>query len=185
MAVLRISSAPQGFVYMLETVVPKITDVSSIKGISALLALPMLCVAYFIQTGVTIAWDDSVWFDLGNGLPPEQELRRLITIFVLKSIWVSFFGVIGYAVLAHVQVRVNFSVLQLTSVLFIAFALLGIFCSEVFTQLKLITAFWFYALIIWGVFLSSMKEQLDEERRRNEEAVRSRRQSKSVNAQLG
>lgn len=163
---------------MLEAVVPKITDVSSIKGISALLALPMLCVAYFLQTGVTISWDNSVWFGLGNGLSPEQELRRLITIFVLKSIWVSFFGMIGYALLAQLQVHVDFPVLQLTSVLLIAFALLGIFFSELFIQLKLISAFWFYALIVWGIFLSSMKEQLDEERRRFNEELKSLRKAK-------
>lgn len=163
---------------MLEAVVPKITDVASIKGISALLALPMLCVAYFVQTGATISWDDSILVGIGNGFPPEQELRRLITIFVLKSILVSFFGVIGYAALAKLQVHVSFPVLQLTSVLLIALALLGIFFSDLFTQLKLISAFWFYALIVWGIFFSSMKEQLDEERRRFEEEVKSRRKSK-------
>ncbi|WP_143219484.1 hypothetical protein [Achromobacter xylosoxidans] len=154
---------------MVEVVAPKIADISSIKGVSALLALPMLCVAYFLQTGAAISWDDSIWFGLGEGLPPEVELRRLIVIFVLKSVWASFFGVVGYAVLTMVHIQVDFPVIQLTSVVLIAFALFGIFCSELFDQLKLIAPFWFYGLVVWGVFLSSMKEQLNAERRKIEE----------------
>lgn len=163
---------------MLEAVVPKITDVSSIKGISALLALPMLCVAYFLQAGSAIEWNGSIWFDLGENLPANAELRRLILIFVLKSIWISFFGAIGYGLLTHLQINVNFPVLPLVSTVMIGLALFGIFCSDQFIQLKLIQPFWFYALIVWGVFLSSMKEQIDAEHRKVEELLAIRRQSK-------
>jgi hypothetical protein len=163
---------------VLEAITPKITEISSMKGISALLALPMLCVAYFLQTGATIEWDGTVWFGLGENLPPETELRRLIIIFVLKSVWVSLFGAVGYGLLSYLQINVDFPVVQLASVVIIALALFGLFCSNLFTQLKLIDPFWFYGLVVWGVFLSTMKEQFDAERQRIEAAIEARRKSK-------
>lgn len=143
-----------------------------------MLALPVLCVAYFLQTGATIAWDGSIWFGLGENLPPETELRRLILIFVLKSVWVSFFGVFGYGLLSYVQINFDFPVVQLASVVILALALFGIFCSNLFVQLKLIDPFWFYGLIVWGVFLSTMKEQLDAERKKIEADIENRRKPK-------
>jgi hypothetical protein len=163
---------------MLDAITPKITDISSIKGISALLALPMLCIAYFLQTGAMVSWDDSVWFGLGENLPPETELHRLILLFLLKSVWISFLGLIAYGLLTQLYINVAFPLIELSSVLMIAVALFGIFCSARFTQLKLIDPFWFYSLIVWGVFLQTMKEQLDAERRKIEEAIEERKKSK-------
>ncbi|HLA35333.1 MAG TPA: hypothetical protein VJ001_10770 [Rhodocyclaceae bacterium] len=162
---------------MLDAVTPKITDISNIKGISTLLALPTLCIAYFLQTDATISWDGTVWFGLGENLLPETELRRLILIFLLKSIWISFFGLVAYGLLTYLYINITFPFVELASVLMIAFALFGIFCSAQFVQLKLIDPFWFYGLIVWGVFLQTMKEQLDAERRRIEEAIKERRRS--------
>lgn len=163
---------------MLDVITPKITDISSIKGISTLLALPMLCIAYFLQTGATISWDGTVWFGLGENLPPQTELNRLVLLFILKSVWISFFGLIAYGLLTQLYINVEFPFIELTSVLMIAFALFGIFCTSQFTQLKLIDSFWFYGLIVWGVFLQTMKEQLDAERRKIEAAIEERRKAK-------
>ena len=165
---------------MLESISPKITDISSIKGVSALLALPMLCVAYFLQTDPSISWDGVVWLGLDSELAPKDQLVRLIIIFVLKSIWVSFFGVVVYGVLTVIHVNINFPVIQLFSVIIIAFSLFGIFCSEQFVQLKLIAPFWFYSLVVWGVFLSSMKEQLDEERKAIDAKIENARKQRSA-----
>jgi ABC-type transport system involved in multi-copper enzyme maturation permease subunit len=154
-------------VHMFDAVVtPKIADISSIKGISTLLALPMLCVAYFLQTGATITWDDTVWFGLGKDLPVLAELSRLILLFLIKSIWISFWGMIAYGVLTQIYIHITFPFIELASVLMIAVALFGIFCSAQFSQLKLIDPFWFYGFIVWGVFFQSMKEQLDTERQK-------------------
>lgn len=160
---------------MLEAVLPKITHASSIKGISTLLALPMLCVAYFLQSGPAIGWNNEIWFGLGQNLSIDVELRRLITIFLLKSIWISFFGMIGYGLLSYIHINVEFPAIQLASVLLIAFSIFGIFCSNRFIQLKLIDPFWFYGLLTWGLFLSSMKEQLDTERRKIEARIEKQR----------
>ena len=162
---------------MLEDIIPKITDISSIKGISTLLALPMLCIAYFLQTGATISWDGSVWFGLGDNLSLSTELYRLILIFLIKSIWVSFWGTVIYGALTYIDVYVDFPLIELTSVLMISFSLLGIFCSAKFEQLKLIDSFWFYGFVVWGVFLQTMKEQLEAERQKFRSAFAERRRS--------
>lgn len=157
---------------MLDAVTPKITDISNIKGISTLLALPMLCIAYFLQTGATISWDNSIWFGLGENLSPQTELNRLILIFIFKSTWISLWGLLAYGLLTQLYLHIKLPFIELTAVLMIAIALFGLFCSAKFTQLQLIDPFWFYGLIVWGIFLQAMKEQLDVERRRLESEIK-------------
>jgi hypothetical protein len=141
--------------------IPKITDISSLKGISSLLALPLLCVAYILQTGANISLDGNIWFGVAPDMPENIQLNRLILIFVAKSLWVSFFAVIAYGVVAYAHYEVNFPFLQVTSVVLIAFALFGLFGAEAFPQIKVVNSFWFYSFIVWGIFLQTMREQLD------------------------
>ena len=142
-------------------IIPKITDVSSLKAISAILALPLLCVAYIFQTGAEIGWDGSIWFGVNEDLTQQAQLNRLLLIFVFKSVWVSLFAVIGYGFLAYGQASINFPLLQLISIVLLAFGLLGVFGAEQFPQLKLISPFWFYSCFVWGMFLHAMREQID------------------------
>ena len=144
-------------------IIPKITDISSIKGISSLLALPLLYVAYILQTGANIGWDGNIWFGVNTELPTTIQLNRLILFFVLKSLWVSFFAAIVYGLVAFAHHNVNFPFLQITSIILIGFALFGIFGAETFPQIKVFNTFWFYSFIVWGVFLQTMREQLDGE----------------------
>ena len=153
---------------MLDGTIPKIADIASIKGISTILALPMLCVAYFLQTGDSITLGEFVWPNPDEMLSTQITLVQLIIVFVLRSIWVSFIGVIIYGGLTQIYIRVNFPLVQLVSVLMIAFSLFGIFCSPQFPQLKSINPFWFYGFAVWGIFLQAMKEQLDEQRQKIE-----------------
>lgn len=141
--------------------IPKITDISSIKGISTLLALPLICVAYILQTGANIGWDGNIWFGVPADLPDTTQLNRLILIFVLKSLWASFFAVTAYGLIAYAHHMVNFPFLHVTSVILIGFALFGIYAGETFPQIKQINPFWFYSFIVWGIFLQTMREQLD------------------------
>lgn len=142
-------------------VVPKITDISNIKGVSTLLALPLICVAYIFQTGASIGWDGSVWFGISEAQSESVQLARLILIFVLKSLWVSFWsvGAFYFAVLIHQEY--DYPLLQIISVILLAFALFGLFGSEQYPQLKSVSPFWFYSFIVWGVFLQTMVEQLN------------------------
>jgi hypothetical protein len=152
---------------MLEAVMPKIIDIQTLKGVSALLALPMLCVAYFLQTGPQICLGESHCFGLNANLTVVQELGRLILIFVLKSIAASFVGFVAYVLVAAAHLHIRFPLVQLTSIVMIAFSILGIFSSGKFPQLKLIDPFWFYGLLVWGLFLQSMKDQLDRAQEAN------------------
>lgn len=144
--------------------IPKITDISSIKGISSLLALPLLCVAYILQTGANISWDGDVWFEVGSGLPADVQLNRLILIFVLKSLWISFIASMAYGLVAYAYLSVDFPFLQVISIVLIGLALFGLFAAEAFPPIKIVNAFWFYAFVVWGVFLQTMREQLDRHR---------------------
>lgn len=142
-------------------VVPKITDISNIKGISTLLALPLICVAYILQTDASIGWDGSVWFGVGSETYTDTiQLNRLIIIFVLKSLWIAFWSMGLYSLAAHFHYELDYPFLQIISVVLIAFALFGMFAIEKYPQLKDINQFWFYSFIVWGVFLQTMVEQL-------------------------
>ena len=145
----------------MDVAIPKITDISSVKGISTLLALPLICVAYILQTGASIGWEGSAWLDVSTSDSEQIQLNRLILIFILKSLWISFFALIAYSIITYVHISTDFPFLQITAIILIAFALFGMFAGEEFIQLKTVNNFWFYSFIVWGVFLQTIKEQLD------------------------
>ncbi len=142
--------------------IPKIADIATLKGISMLLALPMLCVAYTFQTGLEIAWDGSVWLSIEADDNDRLQNSKLFFIFICKSIWVSFFAAMAYGLISYLHFEWDFPFLFIASVILISIALLGIFGQEKVEQLKNIEKFWFYAFIVWGVFLQTMKEELDK-----------------------
>lgn len=142
--------------------VPKIADISTLKGISMLLALPMICVAYTFQTGLEIFIDNEIWL----GVNPEDSDAwrnfKVFIIFILKSLWISFFAAIFYGVLTVLHEHVDFPVIYVSSVILIAIALLGIFGQEKIPELKAIDRFWFYAFIVWGVYLQTIIEKFEK-----------------------
>jgi len=142
--------------------VPKIADIATLKGISMLLALPMLCVAYTFQTGLEIAWDGSVWLALSSDDGQALQTFKLFFIFICKSLWVSFFAAMAYGAISLLHYVWPFPFLYVTSVVLIAVALFGIFGAQKFEPLQEVEKFWFYSFIVWGVFLQTMREQLDE-----------------------
>lgn len=72
--------------------VPKLTDVSSLKAASSLLALPLLCVVYVLQDGPQIAIDGTVLLGIPSGIDQIHQVRWLLAIFVLKALWAAFWG---------------------------------------------------------------------------------------------
>jgi len=142
-------------------VIPKITDISSMKGISTMLALPLLCVAYTLQTGASIGWDGNIWMGVGADVAENIQLNRLILIFVLKSLWISSIAAMMYGLISYAHYSIDFPFLQVSSVVLIGFAFFGIFAAAEYPQIKAINPFWFYSFIVWGVFLQTMREQLD------------------------
>ncbi len=141
--------------------IPKITDISSIKGISTILALPLLCVAYILQTGPNIGFDGEIWLGVSANNAGDITLGYLIFIFILKSLWVSFFAALAYGIVTAAHSGIDFPFLQIASIILIGLALFGIFAAETFPQIKALNSFWFYSFIVWGVFLQTMREQLD------------------------
>lgn len=139
---------------MLE-LMPKIADISSIKGISKLLSLPMVCVAYILQTGTTIDIGDWQVISVSPDLPDQIQLNRLVLIFILKSIFISVITLVGYQLLTFIHIETQKPILEVISMLCIAFALLGIFGLEHFPQIGLINPFWFYSFIVWGVYIQT------------------------------
>lgn len=153
---------------MLE-LMPKIADISSIKGISKLLSLPMVCVAYMLQSGAVISFDDIILFSIPSDISEFAQLNRLIVIFILKSLFISTVVLVLYEVLKEIHVKTNKPVLHVISMLFIAFAILGIFGLEHFPQISAINPFWFYSFIVWGIYIQTTVDKFDliDERFRN------------------
>lgn len=142
--------------------VPKIADIATLKGLSMLLALPMLCVAYTFQTGLEISWDSSIWLSIDADDNQRLKIFKLFFIFVCKSIWISFFAGLLYGLISQLHLEVKFPFLYITSVVLIAIALFGMFGAEEIVVLKSIDRFWFYSCIVWGVFLETRREELDK-----------------------
>jgi hypothetical protein len=155
------------------SIVPKITDVNSLKTVSTLLTLPMLCVAYFLQSGAQIGWDGNTWFNIPVDLPSSIQVHRLLLIFFLKSVWISFLGMFAYGALGAIHIYVKQPILPMLAVVMLAFGILGIFARDAFPLLNLIGPFWFYASIVWALFLNSMTAQMDESAKSLQESGRS------------
>lgn len=143
-------------------IIPKLTDVSGLKAASTLLALPMLCVAYVLQDGAQVGFDGHVWLSIPSDLDQTFQLRRLLFIFVLKALWVAFWGMIGYGVLAWAHFTSNFPLLQTASVVLLSVGIFGIFGQKTYPQLDAMSNYWFYCSIVWALFLGSMAEQIDK-----------------------
>ncbi|WP_368222759.1 hypothetical protein [Aeromonas sp. s4] len=145
---------------MLE-LMPKIADISSIKGISKLLSLPMVCVAYMLQSGAVISLDSFVILSIPSDISAFAQLNRLILIFILKSLFISTATLIIYEMLKAIHIFTNKPILHVISMLFIAFAILGIFGLEHFPQISAINPFWFYSFIVWGIYIQTTVDKFD------------------------
>ena len=143
---------------MAAEIVPKIADIATLKGLSMLLALPMVCVAYTFQTGLVIGFEDSVLMSFQDG----DKITKLFFIFICKSIWVSFFAIFFYGLARYLQIEIEFQFLYVISVMLVAIAIIGIFGKAKIPELQRIDSFWFYACIVWGVFLQTTVDEINE-----------------------
>jgi uncharacterized membrane protein len=141
---------------MATELIPKIADIATLKGLSMLLALPMICVAYTFQTGLELVLGDTVFalFEQGDGAV------KLIIIFTLKSLWVSIFTGMIYGFVYFVQTQIYFPFLYIVSIILIALALLGIFGKNKIPGIEGIEIFWFYSCIVWGIYLQTTVDEI-------------------------
>ncbi|GAA3720421.1 hypothetical protein GCM10022421_30890 [Oceanisphaera sediminis] len=142
-------------------IVPKITDIKNLQDLGKVFSLPMLAVAYILQTGVNISWDGSVWFGIPSELEEYAKFNRFVLIVILKTIWISGIGATFYAMLAGLHIYSRELLLPIAAIIMFVFGLLGLFSFEEAEQMKSVNNFWFYACFVWGFFLLSMKEQID------------------------
>ncbi len=143
-------------------IIPKFSDVKHLSDLAKVFALPMLAVAYMIQTGFTIGWEGSFSFEIHDELTDEQALARLGLIVVGKSLWIAFWGACLYALIAFVHIFINNVCVPLFATIFFVFALLGLFGVELPSIVPDINKFWSYCFLVWGFFLLNIKDQLDE-----------------------
>ena len=143
-------------------IVPKFSDVKHLSDLAKIFALPMLAVAYMIQTGFTIGWDGYFSFEIHGELTGSQALARLGLIVVGKSLWIAFWGACLYALIAMVHIFIGGGIVPLCATIFFVFALLGLFEVELPNIVPDISKFWSYCFLVWGFFLLNIKDQLDE-----------------------
>ena len=142
-------------------IIPKFSDVKHLSDLAKVFALPMLAVAYILQTGVVLDFDGYFSFGIHNELSENQALARFILIIILKAIWVSCFGSLAYALIAFVHIMGSEIVVPLCASIFFVFALIGFFDIPIPQEAPKIEKFWSYCFLVWGFFLLNVKDQLD------------------------
>jgi hypothetical protein len=143
-------------------IVPKIADVKHLSDLAKVFALPMLAVAYILQTGFILEFDGYFSFGINNELTETQAFARFVLIIICKSIWISFFGLLIYSAIALVHIMGNEIVVPLCASIFFVFALIGLFDIQLPKEIPTISKFWSYCFFVWGFFLLNVKEQLDQ-----------------------
>ncbi|MFT6655962.1 MAG: hypothetical protein ACJAWI_002737 [Marinomonas primoryensis] len=133
-------------------IIPKFSDVKHLSDLAKVFALPMLAVAYILQTGVVLDFDGYFSFGIHNELSENQALARFILIIILKAIWVSCFGSLAYALIAFVHIMGSEIVVPLCASIFFVFALIGFFDIPIPQEAPKIEKFWSYCFLVWGFF---------------------------------
>lgn len=151
---------------------PKLTDLKNLQDLAKIFSLPMLAVAYILQTGLVIGWEGNVWLSV-NTQSAEMYLWISMGIIVLiKTIWASFFGLLINAAAMILHTQWNDMVYPVTAIVLFTFGLLGLFPpSDQALEIGAVNSFWFYACFVWGFFCISMQSQLAEDDRKINERI--------------
>ncbi len=144
---------------MNNNIIPKISDIKSLQDLSKVFALPMLSVAYILQTGLAWSWDGKVFFEISNDMPANVQLVRYVVIVIIKSTWISFWGALFYGFIAIVDTYLQDLFLPATAIVLFTFGLLGLFDLNGLSCFKQTNHFWFYACFVWGFFFLDMSDK--------------------------
>lgn len=137
----------------------KVSDVKSFKELAGILTYPMIAIAYFIQSGPDIGWEDSWHFGINESLPERAQLLLFFLYFTLKTIWIcGIFGAINI-VLHQSDWEYLELVLAIASVVFIGIGLMGFFARTTSPLLNGVNDFWFAACLVWGFSCSGRIER--------------------------
>jgi hypothetical protein len=139
---------------------PKLTDLKNLQDLAKIFALPMLAVAYILQTGLVVSVEDTIWFSVDwEGNAAAAWLMALF-IVVLKTLWSAACGTLVNGAIWVLQTEFNELFYPITAMCLFTIGLLGLFPpQELATRVMSVSSFWFYACFVWGFYFIAMQKQ--------------------------
>lgn len=140
---------------------PKLTDLKNLQDLAKIFALPMLAVAYILQTGLVVSVED--WFRLEVDWERNTVFVWTMVMFivVLKTLWMALCGMIAHGIIWVLQTEISELVYPLSAMCLFTLGLLGLFPpEEIVVRVSSVSNFWFYACFVWGFFFIAMDRQL-------------------------
>lgn len=141
---------------------PKLTDLKNLQDLAKIFALPMLAVAYILQTGLVVSPDETVWFSVNWERNSFYVWSMVLFIVVLKTLWMAFWGFLAHCGIGLLHATFSPLVYPLSAMCLFTLGLLGLFPpDEIASRVSSVSAFWFYACFVWGFFFIAMDRQLE------------------------
>lgn len=140
---------------------PKLTDLKNLQDLAKIFALPMLAVAYILQTGLVVSVED--WFRLGVNWDHNAVLVWSVVLFivVLKTLWMALCGMVAHGIIWALHTEFSEQVYPLSAMCLFTLGLLGLFPpEEIAGRVSSVSNFWFYACFVWGFYFIAMDRQL-------------------------
>lgn len=139
---------------------PKLTDLKNLQDLAKIFALPMLAVAYILQTGLVVSVEGTVLLSVNwEGNLASAWLMALF-IVVLKALWSAFCGTLVNGFIWIMQTQFSELVYPLSAMCLFTLGLLGLFPpQELSARVMSVSTFWFYACFVWGFYFIAMQKQ--------------------------
>lgn len=134
-------------------IITKFSDVKSLKDLARVFTLPTAAVAYFLQTGPTVGFDDLFMWSISPSLNQTAQLSLFAIFFILKTAWISFWLFAADQLLWAFDWAAREAVILVVAIALLAFGLMGIFMNDAVPQLSAVNRFWFFAFFVWGFYL--------------------------------
>lgn len=139
---------------------PKLTDLKNLQDLAKIFALPMLAVAYILQTGLFVSFDGSVWLSVNWERNTFFIWCMVLVIVVLKTLWMAFWGFLVHCLIGLLHTFYPL-VYPLSAMCLFTLGLLGLFPpDEIASRVSSVSNFWFYACFVWGFFFIAMERQI-------------------------
>jgi hypothetical protein len=146
------------------TVIPKVSEVKNLQDLSKVIVLPLIAVAYVLQTGLTLSLGG--WtFTIPTLASPAGMVFWAVLIFTLKAVFISVAAVLTYVFLfyAHIWLMLfRFHLLPSVGLLFIAFGFYGVLTDGSADHIAVIHHSWFYTAFAVGFFLLQANTQFED-----------------------
>jgi hypothetical protein len=137
----------------------KVSDVKSLKELAHVLTYPLIAVAYFIQSGPSIGWEDHGHWGIPESLTITGQLSLFFIYFALKSIWICVAVFILDMISSQIEWEYGDLLLVIASIVFIGVGLMGLFAQDAHQLLAKVNKFWFVSCLVWGFACSGRLER--------------------------